>query len=558
MRTGVVGLLALALVACGDDDGGGNQNQDNGNLNLNHHAWPRCGDGVVQPPEACDDATANSATVPDACRPDCTLPACGDGVVDPGPVTAEQCDPPAPGRCDASCREVEARPCDAPGTYDATCVDDPGGQWCHDDGAGGDPFCGCDPAFGDLDCRVEGFDRCDPVTHQCEPAPPCGEDDGEPNDDEPGATPLALDAAVAGALCAYDVDWLALDTGPEDTALTVTLTWTGAADLDLRLTDCSGAVLATAEARDAGTESLRARWLAASTRHCLEVSWYLGSAAAASYQVVATGRRACATDADCTVDAWCPSQGSEASLCLAGTPPGAGCGGDDVPGEDDSTSRATALVSGVGVLGRATCDGTGPMPLDMDLYVFDVGDRDRVTLQFQPGPGVQPDQIVAAIYDAHTVAWGATGGGVLDASGFVGGRYYLFVYPNPFDGVTFPVPVTYDATVTVSPSPGCAVRDHCGGLLGHGECAEGFCVPFEGHGAQGPLEYCDDDADCDPATTGSIWFGEGCLVGSNPETAADSFCLTDCTEDADCQIYSPDVSCVHVNAASPIGLCYPR
>ncbi|TFH23136.1 MAG: hypothetical protein E4H03_06880, partial [Myxococcales bacterium] len=49
-----------------------------------------CGDGVVDENlgEECDDAGANSDTIPDACRTDCTLPTCGDGVTD----TGEQCD----------------------------------------------------------------------------------------------------------------------------------------------------------------------------------------------------------------------------------------------------------------------------------------------------------------------------------------------------------------------------------------------------------------------------------------------------------------------------------
>ena len=47
-----------------------------------------CGDGVVQPPEQCDDGPANSSTTPDACRATCRLPTCGDGIVD----SFENCD----------------------------------------------------------------------------------------------------------------------------------------------------------------------------------------------------------------------------------------------------------------------------------------------------------------------------------------------------------------------------------------------------------------------------------------------------------------------------------
>ena len=47
-----------------------------------------CGDGVVNSPnEECDDGD-NNANVPDACRTDCLLPKCGDGILD----SEEECD----------------------------------------------------------------------------------------------------------------------------------------------------------------------------------------------------------------------------------------------------------------------------------------------------------------------------------------------------------------------------------------------------------------------------------------------------------------------------------
>jgi cysteine-rich repeat protein len=48
---------------------------------------PACGDGFVEPPEACDDGLGN-ADEKDKCRTNCTLPTCGDGITDSG----EQCD----------------------------------------------------------------------------------------------------------------------------------------------------------------------------------------------------------------------------------------------------------------------------------------------------------------------------------------------------------------------------------------------------------------------------------------------------------------------------------
>jgi hypothetical protein len=46
---------------------------------------PFCGDGVAQPPEACDDGAANAMS-PGTCRPSCELPGCRDGIVDPGEI----------------------------------------------------------------------------------------------------------------------------------------------------------------------------------------------------------------------------------------------------------------------------------------------------------------------------------------------------------------------------------------------------------------------------------------------------------------------------------------
>ncbi|NVB84945.1 MAG: hypothetical protein HOV81_41645 [Kofleriaceae bacterium] len=83
-------LLAFAI-GCGD-------NGDN-------DAPPRCGDGVVDSGEQCDDGSANSNTLPDTCRTSCKTPTCGDGVVDNG----ETCDDGAdnsdtdPTACNTDC-----------------------------------------------------------------------------------------------------------------------------------------------------------------------------------------------------------------------------------------------------------------------------------------------------------------------------------------------------------------------------------------------------------------------------------------------------------------------
>lgn len=49
---------------------------------------PLCGDGVLDPGEACDNGSRNSDVDPNKCRTDCRRPYCGDGVIDHG----EQCD----------------------------------------------------------------------------------------------------------------------------------------------------------------------------------------------------------------------------------------------------------------------------------------------------------------------------------------------------------------------------------------------------------------------------------------------------------------------------------
>ncbi len=51
---------------------------------------PRCGDGILDPGEECDNGVNNSDTLADTCRTTCELPWCGDGVVDPG--GGEECD----------------------------------------------------------------------------------------------------------------------------------------------------------------------------------------------------------------------------------------------------------------------------------------------------------------------------------------------------------------------------------------------------------------------------------------------------------------------------------
>lgn len=81
--------LVLGWGACKKDkDADGDTDTTDTDVSDSDRALDGCGDGVVDPEEACDDGDANSDEAPDACRTTCVLPACGDGVTDEG----EQCD----------------------------------------------------------------------------------------------------------------------------------------------------------------------------------------------------------------------------------------------------------------------------------------------------------------------------------------------------------------------------------------------------------------------------------------------------------------------------------
>ena len=66
----------------------------------------RCGNGIIEPPEECDTGELRSATEPNACRLDCRAPRCGDGVTD----VTEACDDGNTDPTDA-CIECRAAVC---------------------------------------------------------------------------------------------------------------------------------------------------------------------------------------------------------------------------------------------------------------------------------------------------------------------------------------------------------------------------------------------------------------------------------------------------------------
>lgn len=67
---------------------------------------PFCGDGTVNGNEQCDQGNKNGATYgKDGCTGDCRTPHyCGDGIIDG--LDGEECDPPASGTCDTSCKVI--------------------------------------------------------------------------------------------------------------------------------------------------------------------------------------------------------------------------------------------------------------------------------------------------------------------------------------------------------------------------------------------------------------------------------------------------------------------
>ena len=155
-------------------------------------ARPRCGDGHVDPGEACDDGSANAA-LPDACRENCLRPTCGDGIRD----TGEECDEGTgnsderPGACRSGCVaahcgdgvEDEGEECDdgagnsdeRPGACRSSCLRAHCGDGVEDEGEE------CDDGAGNSDVLP------DACRTSCSPAS-CGDgvlDLGETCDDGP-------------------------------------------------------------------------------------------------------------------------------------------------------------------------------------------------------------------------------------------------------------------------------------------------------------------------------------------------------------------------------------
>lgn len=99
--------IACRLPRCGDGSVQEGEQCDDGN-DLNNDACTNeckraaCGDGIVQANEQCDRGGNNSDYLPNACRSDCSAPRCGDRVVDNG----EECD--GGDSCTSGCQRVKS------------------------------------------------------------------------------------------------------------------------------------------------------------------------------------------------------------------------------------------------------------------------------------------------------------------------------------------------------------------------------------------------------------------------------------------------------------------
>lgn len=127
----------------------------------------QCGDGVVQPEEACDDGNLTNG---DGCDVNCTVSACGNGVVAPG----EQCDDGNTTAGDCCSPTCQFEPSGSP------CPDD--GNVCRDDVCDGAGACTHPPNFGpcsdgnpctDDACNAGGVCVGTPNSAPCSDGSPC-------------------------------------------------------------------------------------------------------------------------------------------------------------------------------------------------------------------------------------------------------------------------------------------------------------------------------------------------------------------------------------------------
>ncbi|MBU1239093.1 DUF4215 domain-containing protein [Myxococcota bacterium] len=509
-----------------------------------------CGDGTVDFGEECDDGNNISG---DGCSADCQSDeSCGNYIVDVG----EQCDPPNGTSCDSSCHSI-AGECDQADTYDTDCSDATTGQWCWS-GGGSTLFCGCDPDFDNDDCWLTGYEVCNPATNRCEPAPPCGIDSYESNEDEASAALVLVGDNVSAVTCSDDDDWYQFVAPADATNLIIGAFWVddGGTDMDLYVTDCAGGVLFSGETEEVDNEILNLDGITPGVTYCVYVSLYSGPVYGtdAVYELLLREDKACFLDSDCPGTGICPATANGMALCANSVQGTAGCG-DDVAGDNDRPSLAQVLVSGVTVT-EGSCDGNPSNPADLDWFMFTLNAGDAFDLTVDQASGMAAGDMDVVVFDASGLAWAVAATvnnpEIISATGLPAGDYYVAVVYYDNDTLT-PASTSYDITVVITSGTGCVDRDDCSALLGHGECNAGLCEDFDGAASQGPGEFCDNDEDCDPASTGSSFISALCFT-ADPTRASDNVCVVDCDTDTDCASYG--MHCAIVDPGyTPAGIC---
>jgi uncharacterized repeat protein (TIGR03806 family) len=169
---------------------------------------PLCGDGLLTPPEACDDGNTADG---DGCTSDCVVEVCGDGVVNNGAF--ETCEPPGTATCSESCTSREPSCGDGYVTAPEECDDGnlTSGDGCSDGCAF--EYCG-DGLINDSgaeDCEPPGTALC---TDDCRTRDPlCGDGHRTPPEQcEDGNT---LDGDGCTASCILELCGDGLVTPPE-------------------------------------------------------------------------------------------------------------------------------------------------------------------------------------------------------------------------------------------------------------------------------------------------------------------------------------------------------
>jgi len=198
MRFLPVFSVAVILLGCGDDNG--NTTNDN-NLNNNNETSGVCGDGNVDLGETCDDGTANSDSLADACRTSCREAYCGDGVVDPG--GDEICDDGGTvteDGCDDTCQVELGWDCST-GICEEICGDNlaVGDETCDGSDLRDQDCVSIGQALGRLECDA-ACDQWD-VTH-CSGGYVCGDGTVDPGEDcDDGPESATCDTDCTPALC---------------------------------------------------------------------------------------------------------------------------------------------------------------------------------------------------------------------------------------------------------------------------------------------------------------------------------------------------------------------